>query len=95
MTLQHWQEIKSSNADDGYYSKKGLTMAVGTFRNLSVGNIATKFQMVEFGIGDTMIALCWLCEDETREKAVGTLFNLSAAPPATKLLIKAGVYALL
>ena len=87
------QEIKSSHADDGIYSKKCITMAVGTLRNLSVGNSATKVQMLEFGIGETTIALCWLCEGDTREKALGTLFNLSAAPPATKLLIQAGVNA--
>jgi hypothetical protein len=88
--FQPLQEIKSSNADDGYYSKKCLTLAVGTLRNISVGTSATKVQMVEFGIADTALAICWLSEGETREKALGLLFNLSATPPTTKPLIKAG-----
>lgn len=87
-----YKEIKAAIADDTRNSKKSLVFALGALRNLSIGDESIKIQMVENGIGDTMIAICWLCESEPREKALGTLWNLTASQVASKLLIKSGEF---
>jgi hypothetical protein len=84
------KEIKSALHVENQNSDTGLVLAVGALRNLSIGSDSVKIRSVEDGIGDSMIAVCWLCEGQSREKAIGTLCNLSASQVASKLLIKSG-----
>ena len=85
------QEIKLANADGNNYSVKSLNFAVGTLRNLSYDNDSMKIQLVQSGLGESLMALCWLCDGDTREKAFGTLCNITSSAVASKLLVKRGL----